>query len=376
VTQRRMISLDVLRGATVALMILVNNAGDGRTSYVELRHSVWNGCSVADIVFPLFLFMVGASIAIALQKRLASGVSRGSILAQVGRRALLIAVIGLILNALPSFAWRDLRFYGVLQRIALCYLAASILFLYGRVRGCVVATVLLLVGYWLLLRFVPVPGYGRPMVDVPFLDPHGNLAAWLDRTLVPAAHLYHHGYYDPEGLLSTLPAIATTLFGIMSVIWLRAASSIRKRTAWMAVFGLAARAGGLCWSLTFPLNKRLWTSSFVLFNAGLDLVLLAFLHATLDQDSERSTWFRKSLLPWLAFGSNALTAYVLSEVLAIVLGAIRLPSGITLQRWLFLLLPASIGSPGFVSLVYSILFVGVCLLPVMVLYQRKIFIKL
>jgi predicted acyltransferase len=357
-------------------MILVNNAGDGNASYIQLRHSPWNGCTIADLVFPMFLFIVGASIAIVIPRRLANGVSHCEIVLQVVRRAALIALVGLLLNALPLFQLATLRYYGVLQRIAICYLIAILVFLYGSWRGCAAAALVLLGGYWLMLRYAPVPGFGVPTLDMPLLDRHANLAAWLDRELVPAAHLYHGTDYDPEGLLSTMPAVATTLFGVLSFVWLRANKSVQTRVIGLAATGALLLGGGLLWSHSFPFNKRLWTSSFVLFNGGLDAMLAASLYLWIDGTAEMPRWLRKGLWPWLAFGSNALTAYVLSEVLAIVLGAVRLPSGITLQRWLFLLLPQGMVSPPFVSLVYSVLFVAVCFVPIMLLYRRKIFLKL
>jgi predicted acyltransferase len=372
----RLLSLDVLRGATVALMILVNNAGSGSISYCELRYSAWNGCSVADVVFPMFLFIVGASIAIALPRRLARGDTQIAVLGEVFKRAARIAAIGLVLNALPMFHMSELRYYGVLQRIALCYLFASVIFLYGRAPACAAAVVMALVGYWLLLYGVPVPGYGLPGIDVPLLDPHGNLTAWLDRRLVPAAHLYHQGFYDPEGLLSTLPAVATTLFGTLSILWLRSEFMERRKALWLLLCGVLLLYVGLAWGQSFPLNKRLWTSSFVLFNAGLDMVLLAVLYWGIDCRKELGPQWRKSLTPWLAFGSNALTAYVFSEVLAMVLSAIPVGHQETLQQWLFRLLPSGFGPPALLSLFYSLLFVSVCFVPVLVLYRRKVFIKL
>jgi predicted acyltransferase len=371
----RLVSLDVLRGATVALMILVNNAGGQAISFVELRHSVWNGCSVADVVFPMFLFIVGASIAIALPRRLERDRSKSAVLIQVLKRAALIAMVGLVLNALPMFQMGQLRYYGVLQRIALCYLFASVIFLFGRAPACAAAIVVALLGYWILLGYVPVPGYGIPGIDVPMLDPHGNLTAWMDRELVPAAHLYHQGFYDPEGLLSTVPAVATTLFGTLSTIWLRSAGNAR-RSAWLLLCGVFLLLAGLFWGQSFPLNKRLWTSSFVLFNAGLDIALLATLHWGIDCRAELTPRLRQGMMPFLAFGSNALTAYVFSEVLAVVLSATPVAHRETLQQWLFRLLPTGLGSPPFLSLVYSVLFVAVCFVPVMMLYRRKVFIKL
>jgi len=371
-TSRRLLSLDVLRGMTVALMILVNNAGDGAVSYAQLRHSVWNGCTVTDVVFPLFLFIVGASITLAFSARIDRGASRRTILLQVCKRSALIALVGLLLNALPFFDLGNLRYFGVMQRIALCYALASAIYLAGRVVASLVISALALAGYWWLLVHVPVPGVGIPGVTVGILDQFGNLTAWLDRLLVPSAHLYHHSFYDPEGLLSTLPAVASTLLGVLAAAWLQSARPILQKAFTLFSCGILLLNCGLIWSQSFPLNKRLWTSSFVLFTAGISMALLALIYWLVDGRMQ----LRHGLTPWLAFGTNALTAYVLSEVLAIALGTIKLPGGNNLQQSLFFLLPRWLGPAPTVSMIYSILFVFVCYLPVLGLYRRKIFIKL
>jgi predicted acyltransferase len=371
-SRSRLQSLDVLRGLTVALMILVNNAGDGAVSYAQLRHSAWNGCTLTDVVFPLFLFIVGASITLSFGARLDRGVPRRSILLKVCKRSILIFVVGLILNALPYFHLSHLRYYGVMQRIALCYALASVIFLAGRLAASAITCAAALVGYWWLLLHVPVPGIGLPGVTVGILDRYGNLAAWLDRLLVPSAHLYHQGFYDPEGLLSTLPALATTLFGVLAAAWLLTDRPVWKKSLSLFSGGLVLLTCGLLWAQSFPLNKRLWTSSYVLFTAGISIALFALLYWIIDGPHQ----FRRGLTPWLAFGTNALSAYVLSEVLAPVLSAIYLPGGGNLQQYLFHSLPHWLGPPPFISLLYSMLFVLVCYLPVFALYRRKIFIKL
>jgi predicted acyltransferase len=371
----RLISLDVMRGLTVAVMILVNNAGDGSVSYAQLRHSVWNGCTLTDVVFPLFLFIVGASIALSFSARLQRGVTRSAVALQILRRALTIFTLGLLLNALPHFHLGELRYYGVLQRIALCYAIAGTIYLYGGVIGCAVTAALALFGYWLLLTQVSVPGFGLPGASIQVLDRYGNLAAWLDRAMVPQAHLYRHSFYDPEGLLSTIPALANTLLGVLAAIWLQTARSMKQKASALLVWGVVGLMGGLLWAQTFPLNKRLWTSSFALFTAGIAMILLALLFWYIDgkkrQDGRHSLW-----KPSLVFGTNALAAYVLSEVLAVALAAFPVGSGENLQQLLFRLLPSWLGPPPFVSMLYSVLFVGVCYLPMWWLYQRRIFVKL
>lgn len=372
----RLLSLDVLRGLTVALMILVNNAGDGAVSYSQLRHSVWNGCTVTDVVFPLFLFIVGASIALAFRARQQRGATKSAISLQMLRRALTIFALGLLLNALPSFHLGELRYYGVLQRIALCYALAGALYLFGGAATCGVAIAVALVGYWFLLMHVAVPGFGLPGASIEVLDRYGNLAAWLDRAMVPQAHLYRHTSYDPEGLLSTLPALANTLFGVLAGVWLQSARPAWKRTCALLACGLVSIAGGLLWAQTFPLNKRLWTSSFALYTSGIAMALLAVLFWWIDTNNRQDGKHRPWLKPWLVFGTNALTAYVLSEVLAVVLAAIPVLRGEDLQQLLFRLLPSWLGPAPFVSMLYSILFVCVCYLPVWELYRRRIFVKL
>jgi predicted acyltransferase len=369
---QRLVSLDVLRGLTVALMILVNNAGASNISYLQLRHSAWNGCTLTDCVFPCFLFMVGASIALSFRKRLAQNVARSVILLQILKRALLIFGIGILINALPFLQLANLRYYGVLQRIALCYFLAGVIYLFGGLAASAVVAILALIGYWWLMLHVRVPGYGMPGVDVAILDPSGNLASWLDRYLVPAAHLYRHTVYDPEGLLSTIPALANTLCGVLAASLLQTALATWKKALILLSCGLLFVGIGLLWSHSFPLNKRVWTSSFSLFTTGISLTLLALLFYAIDGPSK----FRRGLTPWLIFGTNALTAYIFSEVLAIVLGVITLSHGETLQQFFFHLLPHSLGSLALLSAIYSILFVLVCALPVTYLYRHRIFLKI
>jgi predicted acyltransferase len=369
---RRLLSLDVLRGLTVALMILVNNAGDGNVSYAQLRHSAWNGCTLTDLVFPNFLFMVGASIVLARRGRRDRDLPLKVVLPSIVRRAALLFALGLLLNATPTFNLADLRVYGVLQRIAACYLAASLVYLTGGVWATSVAFAVSLAGYWWLMTHVPMPEFGLPGVSVPLLDRTGNLASLLDRMIVPPAHLYHHGVYDPEGLLSTLPAIGTTLLGVLAMLWVGSGNPVVAKVRGLAMTGVVLAGLGLAWSEKFPINKRLWTSSFVLFTGGVSLLAFALLLWLVDGPPA----LRRGLAPWIAFGTNALAAYVLSEFLAIGLGSIHLSQGISLQQYLFRLMPHGLGPPAFVSLLYSVLFVIVCALPVMELYRRRIFVKL
>jgi len=225
---QRVLSIDVLRGLTIALMILVNDPGDWAHVYAQLDHAEWNGFTLTDLVFPNFLFLVGASIIFSLESRLGRGDSKRTLALHMLRRAVAIFAIKMFLTAFPHFRWTHLRIFGVLTRIAVCYLAAGLICLAARRARILLAIVaVLLAGYWALMRFVPVPGFGLPTHAMPILDPDRNLAAWLDRAFnaftqrtIHIGSLYNHTR-DPEGLLSTLPAIATTLIGCATGLWLR-----------------------------------------------------------------------------------------------------------------------------------------------------------
>lgn len=369
---RRLVSLDVLRGITVALMILVNSAGDGNASYLALRHSVWNGCTLADLVFPSFLFLMGVSLWISFQARHARHTPRSVVLLQVGKRAAILIVLGLLLNAFPAFHLSALRYCGVMQRIGLCYWIASILTLCldWPVIAAFVATVL--AGYWALLTLLPVPGFGRTGIELGVLNPFANLASAVDRMLIPQAHLYHQGFYDPEGVLSSLTAVATVLIGVLAARFL----STKQRCShlWLAAAGAAMLLAALLWNPLFPINKRLWTSSYVLLCAGLSVLALCSLSWLLDRG--RFHLSQALLTPWLAFGSNALVVYLFSELLYSTLGTFHTAANGNLQQLTYSLIPQWAGSAAMRSLEWSVLFTGICALLAFVLYRKRIFIKL
>ena len=223
----RVLSIDVLRGLTIALMILVNDPGDWAHTYAQLDHAAWNGFTLTDLVFPNFLFMVGASIIFSMQGRIRRGEDRRTLAFHIIRRSAIIFALDLFFGLYPHFHYTHLRIFGVLTRIAVCYLVAGLICLATqRARTLLAISAGLLIGYWALMRFVPVPGVGIPTHDMPILEPDHNLAAWLDRHVVDflqrtihAGRLYNHTR-DPEGVLSTIPAIATTLLGAVTALWL------------------------------------------------------------------------------------------------------------------------------------------------------------
>ena len=368
----RLQSLDALRGLTIALMILVNTSGDGAHTYRLLRHSPWNGCTLADVVFPCFLFMVGISLVLSLGGKLRRGIPRRVLALQALRRSLVLFGIGIAINGFPRFDLHTLRVFGVLQRIAICFFLASLIYMWLRPRAIVWITVAILLGYWILLRWVPVPGYGLPGVSVPFLDPHGNLPAWLDRHLLPASHLYHQGYYDPEGLLSSISALASTLIGALTAFVLQISGSAAAKARRLLLAGVCCLLVGLVCSHWLPLNKRLWTSSFVVFNAGVSLLALSIFLWWLDV---KRKWTRLAV-PMIAFGTNALAAYALSEFLASFLSSVKMPgSSYTLQKTLFHPFATSIPNPYIAALTYAVVYVAICFLPVLLLFRKRIFLK-
>ena len=244
-------------------MVLVNNPGTWRAVYPPLRHADWHGWTPTDLIFPFFLFIVGVAIPLALGRRRADGEGRGRIVARILRRSIVIFALGLILHAVPSFDLATLRIPGVLQRIAVCYLVGALLFVATGWRTQVILSTAALVGYWAALMFVPVPGFGAGD-----LSQEGNLAAWLDRAVL-GPHIWRVGrVYDPEGILSTVPAVVTTLLGVLTGQWIR-----RARSAIVALRGLLAAGSvgialGLAWGHWLPLNKALWTGSYAAFTAG------------------------------------------------------------------------------------------------------------
>jgi predicted acyltransferase len=362
---RRLLSLDVVRGITIAFMIMVNNNG-GSGSWGFMNHAEWNGLTATDLVFPTFVFVMGVSVVFAIEARLARGATRGQLVRHAVQRAVILCLLGVVVNSFPFFALDHMRFYGVLQRIAVCYLAVSLLYLWDR-RAWPIAAALVfaLLSYWVLLRWVPVPGAGMPGRDVPFMDVQQNLVSWIDRQLFPY-HLYRdapdHNVRDPEGLLSDLPAIGTALMGMLTGIWLRTRRPIPAKTRGLAVAALGSLALGYVWALWFPLNKNMWTSSYVLVAAGYSLVLMTLAFWAVEQKGWRTGW----TWPWLVFGSNAIAAYMFSELLPGVLQGVHVTFDDMFTR---------IPDPGWAAFAYSVTFTAVCFVPVWLLYRRRIFLK-
>jgi predicted acyltransferase len=426
VERPRLLSLDVFRGFNILIMIVVNCCGPG--SFVQLQHSAWNGWTLTDLVFPFFLFITGVSLTFSFAGRLQGGSPAGTgqpmalrsqtltgtgqpmalrsqtlagtgqpmalrsqtlagtgqpmalrsqthwrLLPHIVRRAATIFAIGLLINAFPHYHLATWRIPGVLQRIALCYLVGSVLYLWSgaRTRWAVIAA--LLVGYWILMRYVPVPGFGIPTVHIPLLDPDRNLAAWLDRKLM-MGHLYER-VRDPEGLLSTLPALVSTLFGIAAGEWIRAlrgdAARLLRR---LLAVGVACFVAGELWGLSFPINKKLWTSSYVLLTAGLAMMALAACYWLMDVKKVGGRW---TIIP-LVFGTNCIFAYAFSEFAAIslVVAKIHLDGRLmsykeAFNSFTFDHIPGTQWS----ELGYALFYTAFCWFFTWQLYRRRIFLK-
>lgn len=374
----RLLSLDLLRGLTIAFMILVNDAGNFNSAYRPLLHSPWNGCTPTDIVFPTFLFIIGITTVISTSSRLSRGVPRQHLFLQILRRAVILFLLGILVNSFPFFNPHTMRFFGILPRISVCYFVVATLYLSSQGwRDKLAIFVGILIGYWILLRFVPVPGYGVPTHGVAFMDPLHNLAFWVDRSLFSASHL-SDGTHDITGLGSTLPSIATTLLGVLTAQWLRTSHSFRTKVRNIVLAGIAAVLLGGLWNFTFPINKELWTSSFVLFAGGISMLLLALFMWIFDRRTAVPSSRARSPLVTvlLVFGTNAITAYVFSELLASGLSSIPIHPGTNLQDTLYLSIFHTVPNAPFASLLYSLAYVGVCWLFTYSLYRRQIFIKI
>jgi predicted acyltransferase len=377
----RIISLDVFRGITVAAMILVNDPGTWSAVYWPLDHAAWNGWTPTDLIFPFFLFIVGVAMTFSFAARLRKGGTRGGLARHVLVRSLSILAVGIFLSVFPHFHFSTMRYPGVLNRIAVCYLMAGLLVVATARRADaesfvtnipVVAgvTAVLLIGYWAAMRFIPVPGIGAAN-----LDPANNLAAWLDRKVM-YGHLWGElkQVRDPEGILSTFPAIGTVLCGVLTGEWLRKTGTKASKFYGLLGVGAIALIVGRLLHPLFPINKNLWTSTFVIFTAGFAMVILALCYWLVDMRGWRG-WAQ----PFLVFGSNAITAFVLSTLLSIASSNIHVTDGDrqrTIHGYVFNHWCRSIAEPKNASLLFAIMFVTLCYLILLPLYLRRVFIKL
>ncbi len=375
----RLISLDVFRGLTIAGMILVNNAGDWSHVYPALAHVEWDGWTPTDLVFPFFLFIVGVAMPFSFSKRLAKGESRGKLLKHVFARSLILIALGMLLSGIPNFDFSHRLILNVLQRIGLIYLMSGTIFLFTDVVSQAVVAVSCVVIYWILMLAVPVPGYGAGV-----LAPVGNMWWYVDKVLLQGWHQHllvvgQYRLHHAEGILSLIPSISTVLLGSLTGHYLRSGRSGIEKAAGMLVFGNFGILIGSVMAIWFPINKLLWSSSYVVFTAGVALEVLGVCYWLVDVRG-----FKKWTQPFLVFGSNAITSFFLSTFVALILDivfvSVSSPAGAAVRESLksviynavFAPLASSYNASMLYSIAYLLLWYGVMYM----FYRKKIFIKI
>jgi predicted acyltransferase len=383
-TRGRLLSLDVFRGVVIAAMILVTDPGTYAHTWHQLRHAEWNGATATDMIFPAFLFMVGLAIPFSLGSRAESDTTRSKTAFRIIRRSITLFLLGLVINGFPDYVWNTLRLPGILQRIAVCYALCGFLYLSVRERRqrdrtIVFASisVVLLASYWAMLKLIEVPGIGRG-----HLDPYGALPAVVDRAVFGANHLWQWGIrtngnitYDPEGLLSTIPALVPTLVGMLVGGWLQlfptaSPAAVRTLGSKLLPLGAGLTVTGLALSPWLPINKLIFTSTFALFSTGVSLLVFGLLYIWVD-----GYGFRRGITPALVLGTNAILAFVVSSVITAMLDRIHV-SGINLHAYLYRhmftpWLPPTLGSH-----TYALAIVLLNMALLYPLYHRRIFLRL
>jgi predicted acyltransferase len=382
----RLLSLDVFRGAAIASMMLVNNPGSWSHVYEQLDHAEWNGWTFTDVIFPFFLWIVGVAVPLSTSRRIERGEGRRRLFLHAVRRAAILFGLGLFL-AFFSFTingsyakaggfagwwhevWTTIRISGVLQRIAVCYLIATTIYLCAKVRGQIAWTVGLLAVYWLVMKLAPTPGYGPGV-----LTPKENFSAYVDG-LVLGRHTWKGMPWDPEGILSTIPAVATCLFGILTGQLLLIKRSVEQKTGWLFVAGNLLMAAGALMNIWLPINKNLWTSSYAVFMAGLAIDVFAVLYWLVDVKG-----YERWAKPFAVYGTNAITVFVLAGVLGRLLIEIKVPNGaggaVTLKARLYDGWFAHLsGDPKISSLAWALVNVLGLYLVAYAMYRRKWFVN-
>jgi predicted acyltransferase len=371
----RLASLDALRGFAIASMVLVNNPGDWGHLYAPLAHAKWNGWTFTDTVFPFFLFASGVAAALSLGRHRHEGASRGALLARAARRALVIFAVGVALNLVPSFDLSTVRIPGVLQRIALCALIAAPFVIWGGWRSASIGIGALFILYAGLMLRVPVPGPDG-VVAAGLLEPGRDFGAWVDRSVF-GVHVWSQSRtWDPEGLVSTLPAAASMLFGVLAGHYLADPNVRSSRSGAMAIAGVACLVLGLAMDAAFmPINKNLWTPSYSVFMTGWALLALALLHAWLDESAPPVGDRARALaLPLTIFGMNALFLFAFSGLVARLLGAIHFQT-LTLKGWIYEPIRALPLAPEDASLAFALLFEAAMFAVALFMWRKKWFVK-
>ena len=360
---KRLISLDAFRGFTIAAMIMVNNPGSWSYIYPPLEHAEWNGLTPTDLIFPFFIFIVGVSIVLAYTKRLNTGIPKGPMYRKIIIRTIKIFAVGILLWLFPRFSFESVRIAGVLQRIAIVFMVSAFLFLNTKWKTQAIVAAVLLVGYWLVMVLIPTPGYGKVM-----LEPGANLAAWIDSKFLPG-YMWQETW-DPEGILSTFPAIATGISGMLAGHLIISKMEQDRKVIYLFTLSFLAFVIGFFWSYIFPLNKNIWTSSFVMVTSGLaGMTLAASIFAV---DILGRTRFTK---PGIIFGSNAIAVYVLADVWRLPFYSWKIGGASLSNHWMNMFEQLD-WSMKFGSFAFAVLFIAFNFIPAWILYKKKIFIKL
>ena len=360
---KRLISLDAFRGFTIAAMIMVNNPGSWSYIYPPLEHAEWNGLTPTDLIFPFFIFIVGVSIVLAYTKRLNAGIPKGPMYRKIIIRSIKIFAVGILLWLFPRFDFESVRIAGVLQRIAIVFMVSAFLFLNTKWKTQALIAAVLLVGYWLVMVLIPTPGFGKVM-----LEPGANIAAWIDSKFLPG-YMWQKTW-DPEGILSTLPAIATGITGMLAGHLIISKMEQERKLVYLFTLSFFAFVAGFFWSYIFPLNKNIWTSSFVMVTSGLAGMTLAA--SIFMVDILGRTRFTK---PGIIFGSNAIAVYVLADVWRLPFYSWKISGSSLNVHWMNMF--ENFGwSMKFGSFTYAFIFICLNFIPAWILYRKKIFIKL
>ena len=369
----RLTSLDVFRGIAIAGMILVNKAGVADQVYPFLEHAKWHGCTPTDLVFPFFLFIVGVAMIFSLSKYNEENRPTAAVYRRIFRRVVILFVLGLLLNGFWTYNWDTIRIMGVLQRISLAYLFATLIVINVPRKGQWAIALLLLIGYWVAMSLIPVPDYGAGNLS----SPEGNFASYIDRLIIGTKHLHPGDAFktmgDPEGLFSTLPAIVTVLIGYFTGDWLRLQPVQRRTSIGLVLFGIGCLGVGWAWGLVFPINKRLWTSSYVLFSSGWALLLLAACYELIEVRNRR--WGK----PFEVMGLNAIFVFVASVLLIKILVKTKIGTGEnapSIYTWIYEHLFLPWASPMNASLVFAVLTLLFWWAICYAMYRQRWFVKI
>ncbi|GJM62525.1 acyltransferase family protein [Persicobacter diffluens] len=364
---KRLKSLDIFRGFTMLLMILVNNPGDWDQLYYPLKHKVWHGCSLTDLIFPYFIFMMGVSMTFSLKKAKEVPEFRKSAYLKALKRGGKLIAIGLFINLLPFFEFDTWRYFGVLQRIGIIFICCVPLYFNTDWKGLLALAIIILGGYFAFINYVPVPGVGLPDLDLK----DQNIGAYIDYALFKDHLWIHSKTWDPEGLISTIPAVVTAILGLLSGLWIQAKRANGfELVAGLFIGGFALLVLGEWWGLSFPINKSLWTSSFVLYSGGYSLMTLGLFYWLLDIHQVSSPLWKI----FEVFGTNAIGAFIFSNLLVKFFEFFTI-DGLNLLSLFYqqLILPAF--EPKTASLVYALIITSVNFIPMWWLYRKNIILK-